>query len=116
MNSRWEGCIQYKTPTALKYDESLKLISWGDSALSQRPRRNRRNKNSDDTKLVENFLLHLSNMEHKPHLPEGLTYKHAIVDYLIKMGELIKHTLMSCWPCIDFFGNVLVIMPVLKFS
>ncbi|RGB22938.1 hypothetical protein C1646_729565 [Rhizophagus diaphanus] len=28
------------------------------------------------------------------------------------MGKLIKETLMSCWPCIDFFENVLIIMPI----
>ncbi|CAB4459941.1 unnamed protein product [Rhizophagus irregularis] len=116
--NRWGFIGQFKTPTVLKYDESFNLISWGYSALSalsEKPNRKKQkpNRRKKSFETVENFLLHLSNMEHKPHLPEGLTYKHAIIDYLIKMVELIKHTtLMSCYPCIDFFGNVLIIMPI----
>jgi hypothetical protein len=75
--------------------------------------RNRRNKNSNisDIKPIENFLLHLSNSEHKPYLPSGLDYKTAITDYLRAMGEVIKETLMRRWQ-IDFIRQTLFIMTV----
>ncbi|GES97357.1 hypothetical protein GLOIN_2v1732694 [Rhizophagus clarus] len=109
VHNRWLECLECKIPTALKYDESFNLKSWGFSAF-ERPKRKK--ENSGIKLVVENFLLHLSNMEHKPHLPEGLHYKQAITDYLREMGNVIKETLHSCWLDIDFFGNVLIIMPI----
>ncbi|GBB91271.1 hypothetical protein RclHR1_18450001 [Rhizophagus clarus] len=112
INKNWPYCIaNYKIPTVLKYDESFNLISWGYSALSERPRRNKRNKNSADTILVENFLLYLSKTNYKPYLPEGLDYKKAITDYLSKMGDVIKETFRNC-SHIDFFKNVLIMLPI----
>lgn len=113
MYNRWGFIGQFKTPTVLKYDESFNLISWGYSALSQKPNRK---KKSFETKPVENFLLYLSQTNYEPYLPEGLHYKKAITDYLKEMGNFIKETLMSYWPYHNFFENVLIIMPVLKFS
>ncbi|CAB5203896.1 unnamed protein product [Rhizophagus irregularis] len=103
------GWLDFKIPTALKYDESFNLISWGYSALSQKPNRK---KKSFETKPVENFLLYLSQTNYEPYLPEGLHYKKAITDYLKEMGNFIKETLMSYWPYHNFFENVLIIMPI----
>jgi hypothetical protein len=110
VNDRWQEYIQQKTPTALKYDESFNLISWGCPALSQRPSKKMK---SFDIKPVENFLLCLSKTNYKPYLPEGLDYKKAIIDYLREMGKLIKKTLIRYWADIDFFKNVLIVMPVI---
>ncbi|UZO18689.1 uncharacterized protein OCT59_010001 [Rhizophagus irregularis] len=107
--NRWGFIGQFKTPTVLKYDESFNLISWGYSALSQKPNRK---KKSFETKPVENFLLYLSQTNYEPYLPEGLHYKKAITDYLKEMGNFIKETLMSYWPYHNFFENVLIIMPI----
>jgi hypothetical protein len=112
VNAHWQDMLQFKIPTALKYDESFNLISWGYPALSQRP--NRIKKSCDiDIKPVENFLLYLSKTNYKPYLPEGLDYKKAITDYLKQMGDLIKDTISARYRDIEFFKNVLIVMPVI---
>ncbi|KAF0543535.1 actin-like ATPase domain-containing protein [Gigaspora margarita] len=100
-----------KTNTVLQYDANFqKVESWGFPALAQRYSR-RRNNNS---RPVELFKLHLINMseDQTPALPEGLNYKKAITDYLCELGELIKSTIDTRWPQIEFFKNVLIILTV----
>ncbi|RIA97407.1 hypothetical protein C1645_814119 [Glomus cerebriforme] len=106
VHDQWQGMSgSFRNPTVLKYDESFNLISWGYSALS------RRKKNSN-IKLVENFLLCLSRMDNYPPLPNGLSYKQAITDYLREMRGLIEETINSCYPGIDFYRHILFVMPV----
>ncbi|KAF0513803.1 actin-like ATPase domain-containing protein [Gigaspora margarita] len=50
--------------------------------------------------------------DQKPALPEGLNYKKAITDYLCNLGELIKSTIDTRWPQIEFFKNILIILTV----
>ncbi|CAB4491814.1 unnamed protein product [Rhizophagus irregularis] len=100
---------RFKTFTVLKYDESLKLISWGYPALAEKP--NRRKKPSN-IKPVERFKLHLGDMENKPYLPEGFDFKTAITDYLREMGIVIKETIKTKWQKIDFFRQVLIVMTI----
>ncbi|KAF0396112.1 actin-like ATPase domain-containing protein [Gigaspora margarita] len=48
----------------------------------------------------------------KPALPKGLEYKRAITDYLTEIGKLIKETVATRWPNINFMEQVLLIMTV----
>ena len=85
-----------KTPTALRYDKDFKNVeSWGYEALTlkEKPRRNKgKSKSNPSSKPVERFKLHLYNIpeNEKPILPEGITYKKAITDYLKSMGKFTK--------------------------
>jgi hypothetical protein len=87
-NDTWPGQLGYfKTNTALQYDNSYKTVeSWGYPALAKRP--NRRMKDRNETKPVELFKLHLSNLSEnlKPKLP--IEYKKAITDYLREIGKV----------------------------
>ena len=87
------------------------MTSWGFPALAERPSKK---KNSSGIKPVERFKLHLSNIENKPYLPEGLKYKTVITDYLREMGKVMKDTLKARWKNINFFQHVLIIMTVKK--
>ncbi|GBB94068.1 hypothetical protein RclHR1_22870002 [Rhizophagus clarus] len=111
VHDKWPDFSGYlKIPTAVKYDESLKLTSWGFSALAEKP--NKKIKSSD-IKPAEKFKLHLSKMDdkNKPPLPEGLDPKTAITDYLREMGKIMKETIKSRWD-IDFFKQVLIVMTI----
>ncbi|CAG8592287.1 15175_t:CDS:2 [Acaulospora morrowiae] len=81
-NNEWPGKIgQYKTNTVLQYNGSGKHVeAWGYPALAKPPSASI----NKDSKPVELFKLHLGDIpeEEKPPLPEGLTYKEAISDYL----------------------------------
>src|SRR4051794_18426665 len=91
----WPGWSGYfKIPTAIKYDESFNLKSWGFPALAEKPNKKVQ---SSDIKPVEKFKLHLSKMENKPYLPKGLDYTTAITDYLKEMGKVMKDTLKIRW-------------------
>ncbi|RIA90488.1 hypothetical protein C1645_876068 [Glomus cerebriforme] len=65
-----------------------------------------------DSKPVELFRLHLGDSldEFKPELP--VDYKKAITDFLREIGEVIKETVATCWPTIDYFKNVLLVITV----
>jgi hypothetical protein len=81
---------KFKTNTVLQYDVDLENVeSWGYLALYKKPnRRSRDNK----TKPIELFKLYLGNCleKYRPQLPEPITYKQAITDYLCKIGEVNK--------------------------
>ncbi|RGB24266.1 hypothetical protein C1646_726562 [Rhizophagus diaphanus] len=99
----------YKIPTAVKYDESLNLTSWGYSALAVKPNKDIK---SSDIKPAEKFKLHLSNMENKPPLPKGLHHETAITDYLREMGKIMKDAIKKSYQNIDFFKQVLIIVTI----
>ncbi|RIA90019.1 hypothetical protein C1645_849873 [Glomus cerebriforme] len=109
-------CLNYKTPTVLKYDKSFKVESWGYSALTAPRNQNKKSKNinKDEAKYAEKFKLRLCKMEgkDKSQLPKGLSFKTAITDYLKKMGEVLKKALEKSCPGIDFFKQVLIIMTI----
>ncbi|CAG8607046.1 14532_t:CDS:2 [Funneliformis mosseae] len=111
-NDTWPGeMAQLKTNTVLQYDDKLENISeWGLPALSKRP--NRKKKNDHDNKPVELFKLHLGNLQ--DHLKPKLTveYKKAITDYLREIGNLIKDTVTTTWPGIDYYKNVMLVLTV----
>ncbi|CAB5356231.1 unnamed protein product [Rhizophagus irregularis] len=48
--------------------------------------------------------------EVKPKLP--VDYKKAITDYLREIGEVIKDTIKTRWPLIDYFENILLVITV----
>ncbi|CAG8599253.1 6356_t:CDS:2, partial [Scutellospora calospora] len=101
-----------KTNTVLKYDQTLKTVeAWGLPALAQRP--SRRAERNSTSKPVELFKLHLGSMpdKEKPSLPKGLDFKKAITDYLRELG-LIKETVETRWPNVNFMEQVLLIMTV----
>ncbi|CAG8440736.1 18357_t:CDS:2 [Rhizophagus irregularis] len=96
----------------LQYKEDFEEVElWGYPALYKKP--NRRS-GGDETKPVELFKLHLGNCleEFKPKLPEPLTYKQAITDYLSKIGELIKETIPKYWEGIDFMEHVFLVLTI----
>ncbi|GBC00596.1 hypothetical protein RclHR1_03900013 [Rhizophagus clarus] len=122
VHRNWQDNIGYlKTPTVLKYEDSSKLISWGYTALAERPEKQKKNKKKKNKKkpinpkLAERFKLHLCKMEDKDkdkiRLPKGLTCKKAITDYLKEMGEVMKETLKDSVG-LDFHKKVLIIMTV----
>ncbi|CAB4437362.1 unnamed protein product [Rhizophagus irregularis] len=94
-NSEWPGELgKFKTNTVLQYKEDFEEVElWGYPALYKKP--NRR-----------------SGEKFKPKLPEPLTYKQAITDYLFKIGELIKETIPKYWTGIDFMEHILLVLTV----
>ncbi|CAB5127439.1 actin-like ATPase domain-containing protein [Rhizophagus irregularis] len=113
INIEWPGEVgKFKTNTVLQYKEDFEEVElWGYPALYKKP--NRRS-GGDETKPVELFKLHLGNCleEFKPKLPEPLTYKQAITDYLSKIGELIKETIPKYWEGIDFIEHVFLVLTI----
>ncbi|CAG8544704.1 19684_t:CDS:2, partial [Racocetra fulgida] len=111
-NETWPGEIgRLKTNTVLQYDDQFDHVEfWGYPALAKRPKRK---KNPQyEFKPVELFKLHLGNLfeDMKPKLP--VDYKKAITDYLREIGKLIKDTIITSWPSIEFHKNVLLVMTV----
>ncbi|CAG8479119.1 11585_t:CDS:10 [Ambispora gerdemannii] len=115
-NESWPGIRgQLKTNTALAYDEALNVVKWGNPALSEKP--SKKKLASSEKKLhkpVELFKLHFSNIKNseKPPLLPGLDYQSAVADYLREMGKLIRQTLETRWPGIDFFKHVRLVVTV----
>ncbi|CAG8440520.1 uncharacterized protein OCT59_009835 [Rhizophagus irregularis] len=108
VENRWDGFIGYKTPTIIKYDESYSsIISWGFSALPERPRRRG---NDNQTKPIELFKLFL--FKEKSFLPDNLDYKRVISDYLRKLGEMIKGKVNNIWSSLNFYSQVLIVLTV----
>ncbi|CAG8703407.1 12099_t:CDS:2 [Dentiscutata erythropus] len=111
-NNIWPDHVgQFKTNTALLYNNELSEVkAWGLSALAEKPRK-RRPQNFDKSIHVELFKLHLGDMsdDEKPSLPNNMNYKQAITDYL---WELVKDTIDKRWPGVDFFRNVLLVFAV----
>ncbi|CAI2174181.1 6284_t:CDS:2 [Funneliformis geosporum] len=108
----WRSDIRAVVGLALHYDDKLEKISeWGLPALSKRPNRKKRN-NKPESKPVELFKLHLGNLQE--HLKPKLTveYKKAITDYLREIGNLIKDTVTTTWPGIDYSKNVMLVLTV----
>ncbi|RIA97898.1 hypothetical protein C1645_751086 [Glomus cerebriforme] len=112
-NDVWPKQIGHmKTNTVLHYDSNFNEVEcWGYPALAKKPKRKEKN---SSTKPVELFKLHLGDLPEaeKPYLPPNLSYKKAITDYLREMGELIKETVTTRWPGIDFMTQVLLIISV----
>ncbi|CAI2177879.1 2284_t:CDS:2 [Funneliformis geosporum] len=110
-NDRWPKiCGELKVNTVLQYDEEYnKVISWGAPALFSRPNRRKRISKDNETKPVELFKLHLSNLpdELKPKLP--VRYEKAITDYLREIG---KETIATTWQNINFFEHVLLVLTI----
>ncbi|PKC56291.1 hypothetical protein RhiirA1_501290 [Rhizophagus irregularis] len=101
-NEEWPEKIgQLKTNTVLKYkDENFEEVDcWGYPALYKSP--------------IELFKLHLGDIpeSEKPYLPSKLSYKKAITDYLREIGKLIKKTVSTRWPGIEWH-QVLFVMAV----
>ncbi|CAG8560657.1 13331_t:CDS:2 [Racocetra persica] len=120
-NNIWPDHVgQFKTNTALLYDNDLSEIkAWGRSALAEKPSK-RRPQRSNNSIHVELFKLHLGDIpdDDKPILPENLHYKQAITDYLRELGKIfkfplvVKDTIDKRWPGIDFLRNVLLVFAV----
>ncbi|CAB5381326.1 unnamed protein product [Rhizophagus irregularis] len=54
----------------------------------------------------------IGDIRYRPKLPEPLTYKKAITDYLYEMGKLAKENVHKFWPGIDFMENVLIVLTI----
>ncbi|CAB5381354.1 unnamed protein product [Rhizophagus irregularis] len=108
VENRWDGFKGYKTPTIIKYDESYSsIISWGFSALPEKPKKKR---NDNQSKPIELFKLFL--FKEKSFLPDNLDYKRVISDYLRKLSEMIKGKVNSIWPSLNFYSQVLIVLTV----
>ncbi|RGB26405.1 hypothetical protein C1646_770490 [Rhizophagus diaphanus] len=109
-NTEWPGKIaRVKTNTALQYDGDFEKVEfWGYPALFKKSR------DDNDNKTIGLFKLYLGNclVKFKPTLPEPLTYRKAIPDYLYEMGKLIKETIPKYWLGIDFMEHVLLVLTV----
>ncbi|CAB5127543.1 actin-like ATPase domain-containing protein [Rhizophagus irregularis] len=114
VNSDWPGRDGIlKTNTILQYKtaEFKEVDSWGYKALYSKPSRRSRD---DEARPIELFKLYLGNCleKYRPKLPEPLTYKKAITDYLYEMGKLAKENVHKFWPGIDFMENVLIVLTI----
>ena len=72
----------------LQYKDDFEEVElWGNPALCKKP--DRRSRDSE-TKPIELFKLYLGNCleKHRPKLPEQLSYKQAITDYLCEIGKV----------------------------
>ncbi|CAB4491861.1 unnamed protein product [Rhizophagus irregularis] len=108
VENKWDGFKSYKTPTIIKYDESYSsIISWGFSALPEKPKKRR---NVNQSKPIELFKLFL--FKEKSFLPDNLNYKKVISDYLNKLSEMIKGRVSTHWPSLDFYNQVLIVLTV----
>ncbi|CAG8553191.1 10431_t:CDS:2 [Funneliformis caledonium] len=99
-----------KINTVLKYDDEYeKVISWGATALAEKPTRR---KKVGSVPPIELFKLHLSDLPNKfkPKLPFSLDYKKVIIDYLREIGKVMKEAIVMRWPNTDFFKNVLLVL------
>ncbi|RIA91788.1 hypothetical protein C1645_766525 [Glomus cerebriforme] len=102
----------FKTPTVIKYDDTYtNVISWGLTALAQKPRGRFFQPSS---KPIELFKLHLLGdaLEKKPFLPDKLDYKDVIKDYLEKLGDDIKKRINIHWNNVDFNKQVIIVLTV----
>jgi hypothetical protein len=137
-NDLWHGVAGLlKTNTVLQYDDEYKDVKlWGAPALARMPTRRNRNQ---ENRPVEHFKLHLGDIsdKFKPKLPVG--HKKAITDYLKEIGKvrinkitlffilrciyskysriiynskIIKETVSTHWPLIDYFEHVLLVLTV----
>ncbi|CAI2174903.1 19560_t:CDS:2 [Funneliformis geosporum] len=108
-NDIWPGTFgTQKTNTVLQYDnEYNNVISWGVSALCKRPKRRKGVGEDNETKLVELFKLHLSNLpdELKPKLP--VKYEKAITDYLREIGRIMRECAFKAWLIRDKYSTKL---------
>ncbi|GES84968.1 hypothetical protein GLOIN_2v1702288 [Rhizophagus clarus] len=113
VNDNWLGVKgPMKTNTVLQYDEDYEdVITWGAKALANEPSKKAKNK---QPRPVEMFKLHLGDVPEtkKPKLPNGITPERAITDYLREMGKVIKDEIKRCWPDIDFYRHVRIIVTV----
>ncbi|CAB5380850.1 unnamed protein product [Rhizophagus irregularis] len=108
VENKWDGFKGYKTPTIIKYDESYSsIISWGFSALPEKPRKKG---NDNQSKPIELFKLFL--FKEKSFLPDNLDYKRVISDYLRKLGEMIKGKVNNIWSSLNFYSQVLIVLTV----
>ncbi|CAG8597024.1 16034_t:CDS:2 [Funneliformis mosseae] len=111
-NYDWPGSFgEPKTNTVLQYDdEYINVMSWGAPALFKRLPFKKKIGKDNETKPVELFKLHLSNLpdELKPKLP--VRYEKAITDYLREIGKVIKETIASHWIGIDILHQVLLVL------
>ena len=86
----WPGRdVQFKTNTALQYDDNYNnVLVWGAPALAKRPNRRNKHNKHQRSKPVELFKLYLADLKDylKPRLP--FDYKKAITDYLIEIGKV----------------------------
>jgi hypothetical protein len=72
----------------LQYKDGFEEVElWGYPALCKKPSTKGKDK---ETRPVELFKLYLGNClaKYKPALPEPLTYKKVITDYLREFGEV----------------------------
>ncbi|GES97236.1 hypothetical protein GLOIN_2v1678685 [Rhizophagus clarus] len=106
INTKWPPReVGPKINTILQYDRNFVNIAnigqWGYSE-----------QNSNETKPVELFKLHLGNLQEnlKPRLP--VDYRKAITDYLYKLGKIIKETIKKNWDGVNFTENVLLVLTV----
>ncbi|KAF0454154.1 actin-like ATPase domain-containing protein [Gigaspora margarita] len=69
--------------------------------------------------LASLFKIHLANVleEDKPPLPVGLDYRKCVSDYFSELTKLIKNTISTRWPGVNFYRDVKFIFTVpLDFS
>ncbi|PKC69844.1 hypothetical protein RhiirA1_503301 [Rhizophagus irregularis] len=114
-NNKWHGKVgQLKTNTVLQYDDDYNNVKlWGELALAKKQSRStKKQKSNEGDKPVELFKLHLADLldKFKPELP--VDYKKAFTDYLREIGKVIKETVETHWPLIDYFKNILLVITV----
>ncbi|RGB25599.1 hypothetical protein C1646_675454 [Rhizophagus diaphanus] len=112
----------FKTNTILFYNsQTWNVVGWGSSAITRQEKKKKKKTDNNDlptgvppTLSVSLFKLFLGNAreQDKPILPQGLSYRQCVIDYLAEMTKLIKTTIATRWPGINFYKNVLIVLTV----
>ncbi|CAB5392439.1 unnamed protein product [Rhizophagus irregularis] len=112
----------FKTNTILFYNsQTWNVVGWGSSAITRQEKKKKKKTDNNGlptgeppTLSVSLFKLFLGNAreQDKPILPQGLSYRQCVIDYLAEMTKLIKTTIATRWPGINFYKNVLIVLTV----
>ncbi|CAG8494800.1 11423_t:CDS:2, partial [Ambispora leptoticha] len=107
-NNDWpESKNEPKTNSALQYNEQLNLVKWGFPGLAEKI--SRKQKLLNPIGFIKSQLT-FSNIS--ASLPPGLDSIRVVSDYLRELGKVLKSTLSTRWPELNFAKDVKLIMTV----
>ncbi|CAI2165945.1 14093_t:CDS:2 [Funneliformis geosporum] len=110
-HNSWPGTLgQLKTDAVLQYDDVYdNVILWGFPALTKRSY-GQNGGRDNKTKPVQLFNSHLSNLPDKLKPKLQIEYIKAMTDYLREIGIVMKETISTRYPGINFLSNILLVV------
>ncbi|CAG8532597.1 5723_t:CDS:2 [Ambispora leptoticha] len=120
LQRRWPGrkknsiIVKYKADTLLQYDKDLNLIHWGCGVVAEKGNAKGKAAQEKETVVAKLFKLHLANINNPPSLPDGLDFRQAITEYLMKLREAIIFLFLKifCWPGLKFPEQFRIVLSV----